>query len=223
VGRRRRTAIPTEELRMGFSLFPKNDKFFDLFTMSACNIRLAAEQFLNMVQDFTNVEEKANRLKEIESKGDTITHDIIDHLNSSFITPIDREDITALAGNLDDVLDEIEGVANRLHLFSVDKPTEACIDLAKIVVKAADLIEKAVRNLRQFSNLKQFLVEIHSLENQADQITRQMTAKLFQTNGTSADVMNLIKWKEIYARLEHTADRMEDVANIIEDIVVKNA
>ncbi len=206
---------------MGFSLFPKNDRFFDLFSMSASNILVGAELFLNMVQDFTSVAEKANRLKEIESKGDSITHSIIDHLNSSFITPIDREDIYALAGGLDEVLDEIEGVASRMHLFAVDRPTAECVQLGQIVVRAAVLIEKAVKNLKHFSGLKDFLVEIHSLENQADQITRRMVAQLFHE--VNHDVVNLIKWKEIYTRLEHATDRMEDVANVIEDIVVKNA
>ncbi|MBI4583733.1 MAG: DUF47 domain-containing protein [Planctomycetes bacterium] len=205
---------------MAFSLFPKNDRFFDLFELSASNIRLAAEQLLLMVKDFSNIEEKAARLKDVESEGDQITHDIIDFLNSSFITPIDREDIYALAGKLDDVLDEIEGVASRLHLFAVQKPTPECIELVEIVVKATEAIEKAIKGLKKYSGLKEFIVEIHSLENQADQITRKMTAQLFQ-NGSS-DVVNLIKWKEIYSRLEHTADRCEDVANIIEDIAVKN-
>jgi predicted phosphate transport protein (TIGR00153 family) len=207
---------------MGFSIFPKNDKFFDLFSLSACNIRLAAEQFLDMVQEFSEVETKANGIKELETKGDSITHEIIDYLNASFITPIDREDIYALAGRLDDVLDEIEGVANRMHLFNVARPTAECVELVEIVARAAGILEKAIRNLRHFSGLKEFLVEINSLENQADQITRRMTAKLFHNGNGSTDVVNLIKWKEIYARLEHTADRMEDVANVIEDIAVKN-
>jgi uncharacterized protein len=206
---------------MAFSLFPRNDRFFDLFSLSASNIRLAAEQFLNLVKDYTNVAEKANRLKEVESAGDSITHEIIDLLNSSFITPIDREDIYALAGKLDDVLDEIEGVAARMHLFAVDRPTAECVKLVEIVVRQTEVLEKAVKNLRKFSGMKDFLVEIHSLENQADQITRRMVAQLFQ-NGSN-DVVGLIKWKEIYARLEHTADRCEDAANVIEDIVVKNA
>ena len=206
---------------MAFSLFPKNERFFELFSRSASNIRLAAEQLLNMVEHFTRVEEKAARLKEVESQGDLITHEIIEHLNSSFITPIDREDIYALAGKLDDVLDEIEGVSSRLHLFAVERPTSECIELVKIVVKATETIERGIKDLRKLSGLKDVLVEIHSLENQADQITRQMVAKLFH-NGDN-DVINLIKWKEIYARLEHTADRCEDVANVIEDIMVKNA
>ena len=206
---------------MGFSLFPRNDRFFDLFSLSASNIRVAAEQFLLMVKDYTEVEEKANRLKEVESEGDRITHEIIELLNSSFITPIDREDIYALAGKLDDVLDEIEGVGSRMHLFAVEKPTAECVELVEIVARQAEVIEKAVRNLKKLSGMKDYFVEIHSLENQADQISRRMVAKLFH-NGNS-DVVNLIKWKEIYARLEHATDRCEDVANIIEDIVVKNA
>ena len=208
---------------MGFSLFPKNERFFDLFALSASNIRVGAEQLLNMVQDFTNVEHKASKLKDVEHQGDLTTHEIIEYLNSSFITPIDREDIYALAGKLDDVLDEIEGVGSRLHLFNVERPTPECIELVKVVVKAAECIEKATRSMRKMSpkSMKAFFIEVHSLENQADQITRAVTAKLFH-NGAN-DVLNLIKWKEIYSRLEHTADRCEDVANVIEDIVVKNA
>jgi len=206
---------------MAFSLFPKNERFFDLFSLSASNIRLAAGQLLDLVQDFNNVEEKANRLKEVESRGDTITHEIIELLNSSFITPIDREDIYALAGKLDDVLDDIEGVGSRLYLFNVERPTAECIELVQIVVRATEVIEKAIKNLKKMHGLKEFFVEIHSLENQADQITRALVAKLFHNGST--DVVGLIKWKEIYGRLEHTADRCEDVANIIEDIAVKNA
>lgn len=208
---------------MAFSIFPKNDRFFDLFNLSATNIRVGAEQLLNMVQDFTQVEAKAAKVKEVEHQGDLTTHELIDFLNASFITPIDREDIYALAGKLDDVLDEIEGVASRLHLFNVDRPTPECIELVKIVVQAAECIEKAVRNLKKMSvkQLKEYFIEINNLENQADQITRALTAKLFH-NGAN-DVLNLIKWKEIYSRLEHTADRCEDVANVLEDIVVKNA
>ena len=205
---------------MGFSIFPRNDRFFDLFSLSASNIRVAAEQFLHMMKDFTQVAEKAHRLKVVESEGDRITHEIIDLLNSSFITPIDREDIYALAGKLDDVLDEIEGVGSRMHLFAVDRPTPECVELVEIVVRQTETLEKAITNLKRFGGLKEYLVEIHRLENHADQISRRMVAKLFQD--ASGDVINLIKWKEIYSRLEHATDRAEDVANVIEDIVVKN-
>jgi len=206
---------------MAFSLFPKNERFFELFARSASNLRLAAEQLLDLVQDFTHVEDKANRLKETESTGDAITHEIIDYLNASFITPIDREDIYALAGKMDDVLDEIEGVGSRLHLFNVAHPTPECVELVQLVVQSAGAIEVAVSNLRRMRGMHEHLVQIHSLENRADQISRALVARLFQ--GPSTDVIELIKWKEIYARLEHTTDRCEDVANVIEDIVVKNA
>jgi predicted phosphate transport protein (TIGR00153 family) len=209
---------------MGFSLFPKNDIFFDLFDKSASNIREAGHLFLAMVQNYTDIEAKAEHLKEIESKGDAITHEIIERLNSSFITPIDREDIYALAGDLDTVLDEIEGAGNRMVLFGVDKPTLECIELVTIVAEAGDLIEKAIKNIRHFKGLQEFIIQIHTLENKADRISRAVTAKLFHECGsTPKDAIELLKWKEIYARLEHTTDRMEDVANVIEDIVMKHA
>jgi uncharacterized protein len=209
---------------MGFSLFPKNDVFFDLFDKSASNIREAGHFFLAMVRDYTDIERKAGQIKEIESKGDAITHEIIERLNASFITPIDREDIYALAGDLDTVLDEIEGAANRMVLFGVEKPTPECIELVTIVAEAGDLIEKAIKTIRHFKGLKDFIIQIHTLENRADKISRAVTAKLFHECGPDPkDAIDLIRWKEIYARLEHTTDRMEDVANVIEDIVMKHA
>ncbi len=206
---------------MAFSIFPQNDRFYELFARSASTVRHAAQQLLGMVQEFSEIEAKAERLKQTESEGDAITHEIIDCLNSSFITPIDREDIYALAGKLDDVLDEIEGVGSRLYLFNVQRPTPECAELVGIVVQAATVIEQVVTNLKKMKGLDPLLVEIHRLENQADQIGRAVVAKLFHDG--SSDVVGLIKWKEIYSRLEHTTDRCQDVANVIQDIVVKNA
>jgi len=206
---------------MRFWMAPKKDRFFELFSQSASNIHTAAETCLDMVQNFTEVEEKAGRLKQLESRGDFITHEIVAHLNESFFTPFGREDILALAGNLDEVLDEIEGFASRLCLFGIDRPTPECVQIMKIVLRSAELVEMAMKNLRHPSELKQSLLEISSLENQVDQITRCVTARLFHDQSIPA--CDLIKWKEIYARLEHTVDRMEDVANLIADIVAKNS
>ncbi len=206
---------------MPLALFPKNERFFELFSDSAKTLREGADYLLHMVQHFTDVPAKAVELKKIESRGDHITHQIIEHLNASFITPIDREDIYALARGLDDVLDEIEGVGSRMDLFNVARPTAECVELVEIIVKAAGKIEQAVARLKKLTQIRDLLEEVSELEHQADQITRRMTAKLFHTR--DSDVLHLIKWKEIYARLEHTADRLEDVANIIEDIIVKNA
>lgn len=205
---------------MALALFPKNDRFFELFSESARTLRQAADYLLFMVQNFTDIPAKAMELKKIESRGDHVTHQIIEHLNASFITPMDREDINALARGLDDVMDEIEGVGSRMDLFNVARPTAECVELVEIIVKAAGKIEQAVARLKKLTGIHDLLEEVAELEHQADQITRAMTARLFH-NG-DADVLHLIKWKEIYARLEHSVDRLEDVANIIEDIVVKN-
>ncbi len=206
---------------MKFSIFPKNDRFYDLLSESASNIHVAAQACVDMVENYADVAAKANLLKDLESKGDTITHGIIDYLNASFIVPFDREDILALASDLDEVLDELEGFANRMVLFNIDRPTPECVEIVKILERSTAVIEKAIKDLRDFKGLKNYLIEINSLENQVDQITRRMTAKLFHDPGIA--VIDLIKWKEIYARLEHAADRTEDVANVIEDISVKNS
>ena len=203
------------------SIFPRNDRFFTLFNESARTVREGAEHLLHMVNEFSDVGAKAARLKQIESRGDKVTHEIIEHLNASFITPIDREDIYALARNLDQALDEIEGVGSRMELFNVDRPTAECKELVQIIVDASARIEQAVGQLKGFADSRPALAAVRDLEHRADHITRGMTAQLFH-NGDS-DVLNLIKWKEIYARLEHTVDQMEDVANIIEDIVVKQS
>jgi hypothetical protein len=205
---------------MALSLFPRNDYFFELFARSAQIMRESAEFLLQMVQNFTDVPAKAVQLKQIESRGDKVTHEIIEHLNASFITPIDREDIYALARALDEVTDEIEGVGSRMDLFNVDKPTTECIKLVQIIVEAASKVEQATARLKKLEDARSFLAEVRHFEHEADHITRAETAKLFHNGG--GDVLHLIKWKEIYARLEHTADRLEDAANIIEDIVVKN-
>ena len=206
---------------MKLSLMPPAEGFFDLFSRSAANIRVAADGLLDLVENFTDLRGRTAQMKATESTGDSITRRIIDLLNVSFLTPFDREDIHVLAGNLDDVLDEIEGVANRLYLFEVEKPPAECVELVRIIVRGAHLIDSAVAKLQRPKGLEDSLVEIHGLENKADQITRRETARLFHDE--TIGVMNLIKWKEIYARLEHAADRMEDVADVIEDIVVKNA
>ncbi len=205
---------------MKFTLFPKNDRFFDLFTASARTVREGAEFLLAMTSDFTAIPEKAAELKRIETRGDRVTHEIVEHLNASFITPMDREDIYALARALDEVLDEIEGVGSRMEMFNVEEPTAECVELVNLIVQGTRKIEQVVTDLRAFGDQKKELAEVRFIEHQADLITRRMTAHLF--HDPSANILNLIKWKEIYSRLEHTADRLEDVANTLDDIIVKH-
>lgn len=201
-------------------LLPASPKFFELFERQSEKVLEGARALKEMAENFDHIEAKAHRIKEIESDGDTITHDLIDSLNRSFITPFDREDIHALASSLDDVLDNIEGVASRFALFKVRELTPETRELIRIIEQACIAIHEAVRCLRDRKEIRKYLVEINKLENDADLISRDMTAKLFEN---AADFRELIKWKELYGRLEATTDDCEDVANIIEGIFVKNA
>jgi predicted phosphate transport protein (TIGR00153 family) len=200
-------------------LLPTSPKFFELFERQSATLLEGARALRDLAENFDDVDGKAHRIKEIESEGDQITHDLIDSLNRTFITPFDREDIHALASALDDVLDNIEGVASRFALFRVKELTPETRELILIIEKACVAIHEAVKCLRNRKEVQKNLVEINKLENDADMISRDMTAKLFDN---AADFRELIKWKELYGRLEATTDDCEDVANIIEGIFVKN-
>jgi len=200
-------------------LLPTTPKFFELFERQSATLLLGARALKDLAENFEDVEAKAHKIKQIESDGDQITHDLIDSLNRTFITPFDREDIHALASALDDVLDNIEGVASRFALFRVRELTPETRELILIIERACVAIHEAVKCLRNRKEVQKNLVEINKLENDADMISRDMTAKLFET---AADFRELIKWKELYGRLEATTDDCEDVANIIEGIFVKN-
>lgn len=205
---------------MRFSLIPKDQRFFDLFNQLAQKVHSGAKHFRDLFEHYDDVERKARRIKEIEHEADLVTHEIFSRLNKTFVTPLEPEDIHALASGLDDILDDIEGIAARMIMFRISRPTKEAIELVDIIAKAAGEIEKAVQNLQKMDNLIQFCIEINRMENMADDITRRMVGKLFDDE---KDVVALIKWKEIYGRLEATADKCEDVANIIERITIKHA
>ncbi|HEX7076851.1 MAG TPA: DUF47 domain-containing protein [Candidatus Eisenbacteria bacterium] len=198
---------------------PTEHRFFELFGSQAETVLEAARALQGLARQFDHVGEKAQHIKELESRGDQLTHDLISTLNRTFITPFDREDIHALASALDDVLDNIEGVSSRFALFKVQSVTPETIELIDIIERACVAICEAVKHLRDPKRIQAYCVEIHTLENDADTISRNMTAKLFED---AADFRELIKWKELYGRLEATTDDCEDVANILEGIVVKN-
>jgi len=200
-------------------IIPKEEKFFGLLKSSAKNLLDGAELLKDLVHNYTEVEKKVKEIKELESKGDAIIHEIIERLNKTFITPIDREDIHILATELDDVLDAIEGISSRLLYFRIKKPTPECIRLVEIVYEAVKQIEKAISNLGHLDNLHQFCIEINRLENEADQISQEMVGQLLDKE---PDWRVAIKWKEIYGRLETAADHCENIANAIEAVVVKS-
>lgn len=208
---------------MKFRFLPKEEKFFDLFRNDVDNLKKGMEILQDLVNNYVDVDKKYEQLKEIEHKGDRITHDIFTKLRETFITPLEREDIHELASGLDDVLDCIEGVGSRLNYFKIEKPTQELIKLIDIINKAVHQIHQAVSNLEKLEHVHTFCQEINTLENQADNICREATADLFENTKKVEQLKDLIKWKEIYNRLEIAADRCEDVANVIEGIIVKSS
>lgn len=208
---------------MAFGFFPKHEKFFDLFDQSVENLREGARLLKALLEDYTDVEAKIKRIEDVEHKGDTLTHETIEHLNRIFVTPIDREDIHAIAEQVDDVLDRIDGAAYRLYLYEIPEPSESSRALADVLVRSVDevaLAVKALRNLRKPREIIDRCVRINTFENEADRILHKALAALFRDY---KDPIMVIKWKEIYERLEDATDKCEDVANVLEGIVLKNA
>jgi predicted phosphate transport protein (TIGR00153 family) len=173
-----------------------------------------------MLRDFPERSELAREILICEQEGDRITHDIIQRLNQTFVTPLDREDIHELASALDDVVDYTEEVADYLGLYKIEAPMEQAQQLARVLHEAAGQIAQAMPRLRGFKNLSHFTVEINRLENDGDRITREAIASLFD-NGI--DPMVVIRWKDIFERLEEAIDATEHVANILEGVVIKNS
>ena len=207
-------------MRLGSLIAPREREFFDLFDEAAGNIERAAGLLEQMLGEYP---EQANLARDIlicEQEGDRVTHDIIRRLNETFVTPIDREDIYALASALDDVVDFTEEVADYLGLYKIEAPMAQAQELARILHQASRQIAKVMPRLRGFQDVSHYTVEINRLENDGDRVTREAMASLFD-NGI--DPMVVIRWKDIFERLENAIDATEQVANIIEGIVIKNA
>ena len=201
------------------SLFPKDENFFELYRRQAALVRQGCVQLDEMMREFDRLEERARALKDVEHQGDLVAHELFERLNRTFITPLDRDDIHDLASNLDDVLDAVEAIASRIVLFRITRVTPQAQQLARIVAACGEQIEGAVGRLKDFKGLMPFTIEINRLENEADILSREAVAELFTGEHEFLDV---IRWKEIYGRLESAADQCEDVANVIEAIVLKS-
>jgi predicted phosphate transport protein (TIGR00153 family) len=193
-----------------------------LFRQDAANLKIGVLALQELVYNYEDVEKKYQHIKDIEHQGDVITHEIFTKLRETFITPLDREDIHGLASGLDDVLDCIEGVASRMFYFKVAQPTPEVKKLVDIISKAVQQIFEAVDNLEKLGHVHAFCKQINILEYEADVICREAIADLFVKTEKVEDIKDLIKLKEIYSRLEVAADRCEDVANVIEGIIVKS-
>ena len=207
---------------MKLRFFPRDQKFFTLFRQDAANLKTGILALQELVNNYEDVERKYQHIKDIEHQGDMITHDIFVKLRETFITPLDREDIHGLASGIDDVLDCIEGVASRMNYFKVPKPTPEMKKLVDIINQAVHQIAQAIDNMETLGRVDAFCKQINILEYEADVVCREAIANLFEKTQKVEQLKDLIKLKEIYGRLEIAADRCEDVANIIEGIIVKS-
>ena len=206
--------------RLSQVLVSRDRQFFDLFEEAAGNIQRAADLLDQMLRSYPESAPLAREILICEQEGDRITHDIIRRLNELFVTPIDREDILALASALDDVVDYTEEVADYLGLYKIEAPFEQSQRMAHVLLQAARQIAEAMPRLRDFSDLSHYTVEINRLENDGDRIVREAMAALFDDG---IDPMVVIRWKDIYERLESAIDACEHVANILEGIIIKNS
>jgi predicted phosphate transport protein (TIGR00153 family) len=203
------------------SFVPKDRVFFDLLAESGQNALRAATLLRDMLDTWPDGSEGLNReVFKAEQEGDRITHDIIKRLNSTFVTPFDREDIYGLATQIDDVVDYIEEAADFLGLYQIEAPMQQSQALAEVLVSSCSELATALAGLRGFKDLEGHLIEIHRLENDGDRISRDAVASLF-ANGI--DPMVVIRWKDIFAVLEKAIDATETAAHIIEGVAIKNA
>ncbi len=203
-------------------LFPKEIDFFEIFDGASLNLTKAASLLVSLMENFDNLEARAKEIYEVEQDGDIITHDIMKKLNKTFITPIDREDLHALASRLDDVLDLIWGAVDRLMVFKIKESTKEAVSMSKDLLTTTEAMHKAIKKLKEknYPHVLEYCIEINRLENSIDRDFRDALGNLFEC---ISDPVLIIKWKEIYEHLEDASDRCEDVANILEAIVLKYA
>ncbi len=201
---------------------PKETDFFIMFEKAAQNVNKSAILLVEMMEDLGNAEIKAKEIYEAEQEGDMLTHEVMRNLNKTFLTPIDREDIHALINNIDDVLDLIWASADRAVLFKLNSAAPEAVEISKVILETTEYIIKAVICLKdkKYSYIQEYCIEINRLENRGDRIFREALVKLFDN---IKDPILVIKWKEVYEHLEEANDKCEDVADILESIVLKHA
>jgi len=205
---------------MRLSFIPREKVFFEQFIRDAENMSAGARLLKQMVDDFSDPKASHRGIVDIEHQGDAMTHEIINTLNSTFVTPIDREDIHMLASGIDDVLDYVEAAADMLVLHNVESPTSEVRAQCDILVRACAAVEEAIRKLGGFKGLDPILQQVHDVEKEGDKVFRQAVADLFAGSYKALDVL---KWKEIYDEVEAAIDQCEKIADAIEAIVLKNA
>jgi len=201
-------------------LIPRETKFFRMFSEVSQNVTEGARLLQDILKSPANMGSRLDRLQEIEHRGDDMTHSIITTLNQTFITPFDREDIHRLTSSLDDVLDFVNSAVVRLRLYRIDAPPPVAAELAGLIVQQSEELAKGVSLLEQNQRVLEHCVEVHSLENEADRVSRSAIAELFDNE---KNPIQLIKMKELYEVLETATDKAEDAANVLEAVALKSA
>ncbi len=201
-------------------LIPRDEKFYDLFRDQAALIHEAAVILVALFENYKDVEKRVTEIKFVEHKGDQLTHELMMKLNRTFITPFDREDIHSLCSALDDVLDLIDGAAARLITYKIPAVTAGALQLAKVITHGSEIIVSAVAQLHKPQNILEYCDQLTQLEKDADRIKGECVARLFEDGASPVDI---IKWKEIYEVLEATTDKCEDVADVLESVVLKSS
>lgn len=203
-------------------LLPRDEQFFDLFEKAAGVVLAGAETLLQMLNDFDNADIYRKKIGDLEHEGDAVIHAVMDKLNRSFVTPFDHEDIRAIASRLDDIIDYTQAAAERLVLYQVKAPYLDSTELAGVLVQTVRQVQIVVSLLRDLGQRRVILehcIEINRLENSGDKLYREALGRLF----ADGDVLELIRWKEIFEQIEQAVDECEDLADVIESLVVKNA
>ncbi|MCE7870312.1 DUF47 family protein [bacterium CPR1] len=206
---------------MKLRLFPKDEKFFELFLQQAAAIDKICRQFRDLSQNWSRLQELVAAIQKTEHEGDELRHQTAVRLARTFVTPLDREDIHELSAHMDDILDRVQGAAVRLLMLEVGEPRAEVALLADILVQASELLEQGVEKLPTFTDINELRRSMHRLEHEGDRIYRGAISQLHQNNETVADIVNLIKWTDILDRLENGIDKFEDVFDIIQGIIIK--
>lgn len=204
-------------------LLPRQDTFFDMFEKQVDMVNDAAHRLHELVTNYKDVEDAAFKLRQMEHDADEVAHTIMNKLNMTFVTPLDREDIHELASALDDIMDFVEAAVDRMALYEVAKPTDEAIKLCSILAQATEETVKAVYGLRDLKKpeiVREACVAINRLENEGDQANRMALSKLFQMHD---EPILALKWREIYDQIETAIDECEDVADIIQSVMLKSA
>ncbi len=204
-------------------LLPREDRFYALIEAAAANMTKGAEMLVAMLSDYTNIQEKARAIKDVEHAGDELTHGTYEQLNRIFVTPLDREDIGAISSAVDDVLDLVEAAADDFVLCSIEEPLPPSLEMAQLIVQGCVQIQQAVAYLRRLNKdraaFRDRLTEINRIENQGDDVYRNAIQTLFR----QSDPLLILKWKQVYDHLERAIDSCEDVADVLHGVLLKYA